>query len=93
MHARLYLVDVSFLPSETPPLLFETKCNPEVGISFGGTPTVYLHSPRPGAVSEFHIRSLSSGLMVSGWRAVDIKLVSQKAMEEGIRREGGRIVL
>ena len=48
--------------TETPPLLFETKCRPEIGVSFGGCPTVYLHNPSGN--NEFHISSLKSRKLV-----------------------------
>ena len=75
-------------------MLFETKCNPEVGVSFGGTPTVYLHSPMSGAVSEFHIRSLLSGRLVRKLKNCTFNVcISEGEKKEGRRdagREGGK---
>ena len=60
-HSFTYCV---YTVSEAPPMLFETVCNPEVGVSFGGVPTVYIHSPKSRTSSEFMVRSLSTGQLV-----------------------------
>ena len=48
-----------------PPLLFETCCNPEVGVTFGGSPFVYLHNSKPTLQNEFQINLLKTGKLVS----------------------------
>ena len=56
------IIILSFFPnSVTPPILFETKCSPDSGVSFGGCPTVYLHNAGPNV---FHVRSLKSQKLV-----------------------------
>ena len=50
---------------ESPPLLFETTGVSEVGVSFGASPTVYLHNNKPLHANEFHVRSLQTGALVS----------------------------
>lgn len=51
--------------SECPPLLFEARSRPDLGISFGGVPTTYLHNGAPGRKSVFHIKSLHSRQLVT----------------------------
>ena len=55
---------VFLLGTGIPPLLFETKCSPDVGVSFGGCPTVYLHNTGPNRVNDFHVCSLKSQKLV-----------------------------
>lgn len=50
---------------ELPPLLFQTQCNPDVGVHFGGSPHVYIHNPKPAACNEFHVRTLRSRQLVN----------------------------
>ena len=49
---------------DTPPLLFEAKSCSNLGLSFGGVPTVYLHNGVPSNASQFHLRSLQTGKLV-----------------------------
>lgn len=57
-------IPVSIHMTATPPILFETKCNPEVGVSFGGNPLVFLHNAYPLRINEFHIKELQTGKLV-----------------------------
>lgn len=50
--------------TECPPVLFEAKSRSDLGISFGGVPSVYLHNGAPTNKSVFHIRSLHSKQLV-----------------------------
>ena len=38
-------------------LLFQTQCNSEVGVHFGGSPHVYILNPKPSACNELTLRS------------------------------------
>jgi hypothetical protein len=49
---------------ERPPVLFEARSRSDLGISFGGVPSVYLHNGAPTNKSVFHIRSLHSKQLV-----------------------------
>ncbi|XP_064384694.1 DDB1- and CUL4-associated factor 17-like isoform X5 [Halichondria panicea] len=51
--------------TERPPLLFEVRSGSELGVSFGGSPTVYLYNPSPKDNSVFFLRSLQSGKLVA----------------------------
>ena len=50
--------------SERPPVLFEARSRSDLGISFGGVPSVYLHNGAPTNKSVFHVRSLHSKQLV-----------------------------
>ncbi|XP_064384693.1 DDB1- and CUL4-associated factor 17-like isoform X4 [Halichondria panicea] len=50
--------------TERPPLLFEVRSGSELGVSFGGSPTVYLYNPSPKDNSVFFLRSLQSGKLL-----------------------------
>ena len=50
--------------SECPPVLFEARSRSDLGISFGGVPSVYLHNGIPKQKSVFHIRSLKNHQLV-----------------------------
>ena len=53
------------LTVECPPVLFEARSRSDLGISFGGVPSVYLHNGVPTSKSIFHIRSLHSRQLVN----------------------------
>ena len=55
-HLTLYYTIV-----ELPPLLFQTQCNSEVGVHFGGFPHVYIHNPKPATCNELTLRSGTTG--------------------------------
>ncbi len=50
--------------TEAPPLLFTTKCSPELGVSFGGSPVVYLHNANPANINKFQIKELQTEKLV-----------------------------
>ncbi|XP_064384697.1 DDB1- and CUL4-associated factor 17-like isoform X8 [Halichondria panicea] len=63
--------------TERPPLLFEVRSGSELGVSFGGSPTVYLYNPSPKDNSVFFLRSLQSGKLVSAYSCYQL-------VEEGV---------
>ena len=64
---KAYIIYTPRLQS-APPLLFEVRSGSELGVSFGGSPTIYLHNPSPKDNSVFFLRSLQSGKLVSAYR-------------------------
>ena len=60
-----YQLTLYYTIVELPLLLFQTQCNSEVGVHFGGSPHVYIHNPKPAACNEFHVRTLRSGQLVT----------------------------
>ncbi|XP_019855873.1 PREDICTED: DDB1- and CUL4-associated factor 17-like isoform X1 [Amphimedon queenslandica] len=54
-------IPINCIVTSLPPLLFETSCNPTVGVSFGGSPFIYLHNRKSNCNSDFLIKDFRSG--------------------------------
>ena len=57
-----------------PPLLFETNCNPTIGVSFGGSPFIYLHNQKSKCNSDFLIKDFCSGRVVRVFEPLPVPL-------------------
>lgn len=53
-------VPITVKLTECPPLLFACKSGGDCGVSFGGSPSVFLHNPTPKLSSVFCIKSLKT---------------------------------